>query len=449
MPLNKLKKKLQSILADGNQAEVMRKGFVYIILRVLGLLLGYYFTLLVTRNFGSSVYGLVVLGLTLFMIASIAGKKGFDIALTRWVATGKYSKKEIGAYLGRASGNSLLLAGTLAAIVILAREWIALEVFKKPELGPYLFYAALTFPLWSQILIHIGLYRGLKHNTLFSFYNAFARFFAVVCLLLIGLWLYNDLSGVWVLKLHFLGVLLLFISCLIITHGHLRYPFALRGKIDWKAFSQTSRPILVTSLIFILLSWVDRFFVGFFQDEQTVAIYDVAAKLAILVSFNLDAVNSILAPKVVELYEAQQKDRLQQLVRFSANISGLISLSTLAFVLIGHDLLLGIFGPEYQEGWILLFVLAFGQLANCFSGSVGILLQMTGYQKRYQRIMIAGLVVNIVLNLLLAPFYGAMGVALATFASILTWNLYGIYFCKKKLGISAHISLPLRIFKSK
>lgn len=437
--LKDLKTKLKGWISNGDQAEIVRKGGVYIVLRVLGLLLGYLFTLIVTRKFGSSVYGLIVLSLTLFMIVSIGGKLGYDIPMTRYVASGKYSRQEIGAFLSRASLRAFLISAALAILVITGREWIAQNVFDSPDLAPYLLWAALSFPFWSQILLHIGLYRGLKKNTLFSFYNAFGRFFLTVVLVGLGLVFWEAMSGVDVLILHFCAVFLLYLSCCWITYGKLGYPIWSNTQIDWRSFRDTARPIFMTSMIFILLTWIDRFFVGYYLDEGSVAIYDVAAKLALLVSFNLDAINSILAPKVVAMHQSKDPGLLQKTITFSVRLSAMIAGFTFLALVLGHRFFLGFFGEEYLAGATVLIILSLGQLANCLSGSVGILLQMTGNQQLYKKIMIAGLLVNVILNIVLAPIFGLEGIAFATFASILTWNLLGVYLCKRKLGVTSHI----------
>ena len=46
------------------------------------------------------------------------------------------------------------------------------------------------------------------------------------------------------------------------------------------------------------------------------------------------------------------------------------------------------------------------------------LLQMTGYEKLGNRIVLASTVTNIVLNVLLIPLYGAIGAAIATSARL-------------------------------
>ena len=159
-----------------------------------------------------------------------------------------------------------------------------------------------------------------------------------------------------------------------------------------------------------------------------------------LVSFNLDAINSILAPKISEFFHRNKKDDLIKTVNFTVAVSSTISIVTFLFLITFSNFFLGIFGDEFEAGKWVLIILAFGQLLNCLSGSVGLLLQMTGHQKVYRTIMIYGLFLNIFLNLILIKPFGIEGVAIATMSSFVLWNLLGVYYVKKHLGISPYFN---------
>ena len=57
--------------------------------------------------------------------------------------------------------------------------------------------------------------------------------------------------------------------------------------------------------------------------------------------------------------------------------------------------ILSIFGESFKEGKTILLILATGKLISSLSGSVGIILQMTGNQQIYKRIMIMALFINL------------------------------------------------------
>jgi O-antigen/teichoic acid export membrane protein len=54
---------------------------------------------------------------------------------------------------------------------------------------------------------------------------------------------------------------------------------------------------------------------------------------------------------------------------------------------------------------------------------VGALLNMTGHERDTMNGMIVAMVVNVGLNLVLAPLYGMAGAAAATATSVLVWNI--------------------------
>lgn len=437
---------LKQLLTNTDKKEILSKAGVFVAFRVLGLLLGYLFTILVTNYFGSAVYGLVTLSFTLFMILSIFGKGGLDITFTRYIASRSYAKNDLIGLFNKAEIFTVAASIALATPIILFKSWISAEVFNKPQFEEYLFYTAITFPLWALILLHSGLYRGLKKNTLFSIFNSFGRFFLTVLFLLAGFyWVGKEYEEMPVV-VHFLGILLLYLAATSISRLVFGYNFAARSSLSFTSFLKESRPILVSSIVFILLSWVDRLFIGVYLPETEVAIYDVAAKIALLISFNLDAINSILAPKVVELYTKKETKPLQTTITFSVGISSLVSAITYLGILVFQDFLLNLFGLDYLEGKAVLVILGLAQLLNCLSGSVGVILQMTGHQKIYQKIMLIGLGINLLLNFILIGPYGIEGVAIATFASMVTWNLAGIYYVNRHVGVQSFFN-PLRYIK--
>lgn len=388
-----------------------------------------------TNYYGSSVYGLVTLSFTVFIILAVVGKAGMDLNYTRYIAAGVHTKTALSALFTKSTFFSFLMSCVLALLIIGNKDWLALKLFDKPQFSEYLFWAAVSFPLWSLILIHAALYRGLKKNTLFAIFNAFGRFLTTLIFLLIGIYLLKINAETLPVMAHWAALLLLLLICMFLTHIRMDYRLCWNNLISFGRFLNESRPMLISSLVFILLSWIDRLFLGVYQTEEDIAIYDIAAKLALLISFNLDAVNSILAPKVVENYTSDDKKALQESLRFSVGISASIALLTFLLLYVFKDFLLGLFGHEFIAGSTPLIILGLGQLANCLCGSVGIILQMTGHQKIYQRILMMGLIVNLILNFALVVPYGTTGVAIATSVSLIFWNLLGVYYVRKKIGV--------------
>ncbi len=418
---------------NSNYLEILTKSGVFLFFRMGGLVLGYLFTLLVTKHYGAEVYGLVTLGLTVFMMLSILGKLGLDINFTRYVGSRLYPAKSLKGLFFRLNLLVFGFSVVLSSLIIYFSDWISIVLFNKPEFSEYLKWSAMAVPFWSLILIHSGLFRGLRRNTLFSVFNTFGRLLLTVLIVVFPFGIISN--GTLPLIAHFIAIFVLCLASFWVSIRLFEKESSSDASINVFDFLKESSPILMSSFAFILLSWVDRIIVGLNLTAEDVAIYDVSAKLAVLVSFNLEAINSILAPKVSEFYAMGNRKELKKILGFSVLTSSLISLTTFVLLLVFAIPLLKLFGNEYTAGIQVLAILATGQLVNCLCGSVGVILQMTGNQGKYWFILIVGLFVNLTASLLLVKSMGVIGVAVATMCSMILWNLLGAYYVKTELNL--------------
>src|SRR5690606_6331697 len=94
------------------------------------------------------------------------------------------------------------------------------------------------------------------------------------------------------------------------------------------------------------------------------------------------------------------------------------------------------FGEAFSEPvWIPLLVLCGGQLINVFFGSVGVVLNMSGHERDTLIGVGFGLTVNLVLSVILIPFYGAVGAAISIASGMLAWSFYMARCVTGKLAI--------------
>jgi O-antigen/teichoic acid export membrane protein len=109
-----------------------------------------------------------------------------------------------------------------------------------------------------------------------------------------------------------------------------------------------------------------------------------------------------------------------------------VPLALIFFIL--PEFFLGLFGDKFKIGATAFIFLSCGRLISSLSGSVGNILQMTGHQNVYAKILFFGAIVNILLNLMLIPIYGINGAAIASMSSLIVWNLSMVLVIKKKFG---------------
>ena len=91
----------------------------------------------------------------------------------------------------------------------------------------------------------------------------------------------------------------------------------------------------------------------------------------------------------------------------------------------------------------------FFNLITTILGSVGTLLNMTGYQVLMRNILFISLIVNILINYLLIPPYGLVGAAIATLVSTSLWRIIANIYVYEKFNFWAGYIPKIKFFKYK
>lgn len=190
----------------------------------------------------------------------------------------------------------------------------------------------------------------------------------------------------------------------------------------WRVF-QVAWPFWINSLSMLIFTQADIFFLGVFRPNNEVALYGVSVRLAALVSTPLLILNAVLPPFVAELYVKKKKKQLERILQRSATLMMLPAIGMfLIFLLWGKSILYLLYGGAfYQQAYYFLVILAGGQMINVLSGSCGLLMNMSGYQKHFMSISVVMGLISLLLHYWLVPSLGAIATSL-----IVTFNVTGV-----------------------
>jgi O-antigen/teichoic acid export membrane protein len=424
---------VKKLFGDNDKLEILSKSLSFLIIKVIGTIFSFLFTLYITNTFGKDVWGLFALAMSIFTIASIIGGLGLNLHLVKYFSQDK-NIEDTGIYF-LSLIKVLFFSSILALIILLFSETLVTEVFlePKPELLPYLYWILPSVPFWSVIILSSGIMRAKKMNKLNAFYSMTGRFLILV--LLVFLFSIDEIE--LVLKSYLFSIISLCVICVLHTIFILKKITLNTSKNSW-IFLKESIPMMLSSSILVLMSWMDTFIMGIYQNESEVGVYNVAVKITTLSVFSLQAINSILAPKIAKSYAQGDIASCLNIIKFSTKINFFITLGVVGFLVVFNSFLLGLFGEGFQTGVYVLVILCFGQLINSLSGSVGVIMQMIGEQKKYQTFIIVSLVINLILTFILTPLYGGIGAAFATVFSMIFWNIAGAYYLKAQKNIQTY-----------
>jgi O-antigen/teichoic acid export membrane protein len=199
----------------------------------------------------------------------------------------------------------------------------------------------------------------------------------------------------------------------------------------------TERKRLSTILSFSFFSFIvtlsslsggemDRLFLAWFLDPQTVGQYNAAARSAFQLNIFYFAFTYAFAPQVVKenLNGAISIERDHKRWFLFFWLTAPFYLATLG---LGRYFLL-MFGRDYLAALQIFLILALGAYVNLLLGPSEVYLRMLGYQKREAVYMVLSMVITIFLDLVLIPKIGMYGAAAGTALGFLAFKILATVF---------------------
>jgi len=427
-----LKEKIYKLLLLISKSELFTKGSTALVFKIGGMLSIYFFHFLLAKFAGAEANGIFSTFLTLLSIIVVVAILGLDTFLLKKLAD--FNSKQQWGSLKNTYKKAISIVLTISIFLSLLLYVLFingfLDFYKQSDIVYYLIFTIIPF---SVLHLHAEAFRAIKNIKLFSFFKNFSVF----GLAAIGLFFVNNIDqniGVFTFTISVIFLSILSVFLWLSTANRLHAPIG--ENISVLAMMKESFPMFLSGSLFLLMSWVDILMLGYFNSQTDVGVYTITLKLAALCTLILFAANTILGPKISELYHNNQMQKLAKTVQNTAKYTFLLSLPIFGVILLFPDFLLALFGSEFNNKLATetLIILSVGQMTNVFFGAVIYILDMTGKQTISRNILLFTAFINIALNWYLIPIYGIQGAAIATAISILFWNIIGIMYVKKIYG---------------
>ncbi len=174
---------------------------------------------------------------------------------------------------------------------------------------------------------------------------------------------------------------------------------------------------------------------GVLASAAEVAVLHVAFRFRVLAGFGMRSLYALYLPTIVTLNtQKNNAELLLQLNKVNRLAFAYACAVMLLFMLTG-SLLMGLFGAEFEQGWVLLLVVSSTLLVRAVFGPAPSILAMQGHQKISAVVMVICLGLSVGGSFLLYPAAGILGIALSyalanLIGSVALWvlarNLTGI-----------------------
>ena len=383
----------------------MIKNTVYIFAgRFSNVIFLFLLTLVVSRQLGPELFGVYSLLTTIVIGASCFANFGFDIWMVREVTKDPSQAKN---YISNILG--LKMVTSLVTIVFVYM------IFQATDLPPNTLHlilvisVSLLFNTLSQSLWHYGncFKQFIFHSFLWASSNLIKSVLGISLVLF-----YGELEPlIW-------GIVIAEAIALILSFCVIRYQFDAffpKFKLSiWKNYLNRSAPIALGMIFSVLYFRLDIVMLQLMTDEKTVGFYSAAYKLFEISIIFPTSIMLVLFPTLVAEYHSDHP----QFKKSSVKALGVFSIAggSLALILWGtsREIITIIFGDEFYPSIVVLEVLSGAVFLFFLNFLLSNILISSGRETINTWNLVGATVLNIILNLVFIPQYGAIGAAWST-----------------------------------
>lgn len=183
-------------------------------------------------------------------------------------------------------------------------------------------------------------------------------------------------------------------------------------------------PLLTSDLVYVVMNTVDAVLLEYFQGTVDVAALRAVQPTAKMNQMVLASFGLLFTPAAARMFARNDREGVNNLYWQNAIWIAVISFPIFALTFsLARPITLLLFGTRYEQSAIILALLSFGYYFNAALGQNGLTLKVFGKVRYIVVINILAALLNLGVNFLLIPRYGALGAAIGTCSVLVMFNL--------------------------
>lgn len=446
---------------------IARKGFLIASTRIFVRFLGWIGLVVLAKmwgNFAPEAMGIIGFAMSFLALFSIIGNLGFDKAHVKRVSEGKDLGRCIGTFI-----TIKLLLTALMIILIIGSIFVWTTFFNGGFTDATTVSVIFVFILYYVVfnLSHIFTYtfegKGeMAKRQLSEIFEGIVKTPSTLLVVIAGV----SIAGVSIPALFewpsILGILQDFIARHPVGSLAMTYVFGAAGitivgillmrsypvKKPTKAYMHSyfvfALPMIITSVISVISTNIDKITIGYFWDATEVGYYFTVQQVTIFIQLISSSLSFILFPTLSSYHSGNKIDLIKKTIRYAERHISMILIPPVFFILIYSESIIKIMlSASFLPATSVMIVLAFFKL---FSGlNVPYVALLSGINKPQLIAKNTFFVCtsNVVLNLIFVPkegilssygIQGALGAAVATILSTFIGLIRLRYIAYKTIG---------------
>jgi O-antigen/teichoic acid export membrane protein len=196
-------------------------------------------------------------------------------------------------------------------------------------------------------------------------------------------------------------------------------------------------PLLASDLLYMTMNTSDVLLLGHYRGTEAVASLRVILPAAHLNLLVMNSFTLLFTPVAARLFARGDREGISHLYWQTAAWIAVLSFPLFALTFsLADPVTVTLFGERYESSATYLSLLALAYYFNAALGFNGLTLKVFGMVRYVLVISLAAAVVNLALNFVLIPAYGALGAALGTSCTLIVHNILKQVGLRRGTGIS-------------
>ena len=394
---------------------------------------------LITKTLGAENYGIYSQILVTIGLISPFALLGINTAMRRFLSGEKDKHRLAGSFwaaLSIVAFNGLLLLIGLYFV----SPYLVKSIFKTEDALSLLRIAAILIPLMRVSQTLLEYFVTFEQSKKYTFFNITQD------ILFISLIVYFLLQGKGILAIILTQIFVTAVVGGVALFTIVRQIGVCRPQCNnLRRYFSFGFPIFVGGYAYWAIHSADRYLIGYFMNIKSVGIYSGVYNLSMIIIALSGPIYFVLLPKVSRLWENGEVSEVKKYFRYSMKYFLTIGIpSVFGMSILGKDLLTALATAEFTSAWILIPIITSSMLVFQTLTGVEYVYQLVEKTKITMIAVIFAAIENIVLNIIMIPFWGVLGAAVATFITYMSYTVGYFWFSRRYLKFQIDIGFAAK-----
>jgi PST family polysaccharide transporter len=358
-----------------------------------------------TRVLGPDKYGLVAFALAFIGYFQILTDYGFNMSATREISIHREDDEKVSRIY-----SSVMTTKALLMILSFLVMTVIVFSFDKFRSDWLLYYFSFLLVV-GNLLLPTWFFQGMEKMRYISILNIGI---SLIYTAAIFIFVRGSSDYLYVPLLSALGTIIIGVYSLRLVKRQFGVSFKRPSLPDVKYQLEEGWHVFISTVAISLYTISGTFILGFFASNTIVGYFSVAYRIINIATGLLSPISQSIYPYISSLAVKSREEALIFIKKSTAMVGVLSFLVSLLIFILAGPILFLLAGAQYSQSVLLVQIMAFLPFIIALSNMFGVQTMLTfNYKQAFSRIIIIGSAINIILTLILAPFYQAVGISVA------------------------------------